>query len=58
MGTALVHPLPGRDTTRLTDDIEVGWHLHPDSWGRGYATEAARVLVDRNWPSAPRWCTP
>ncbi len=30
-----------------TDDIEVGWHLHPDSWGRGYATEAAAAAVDR-----------
>ncbi|HYN93873.1 MAG TPA: GNAT family N-acetyltransferase [Pilimelia sp.] len=27
--------------------VEVGWHLHPDSWGRGYATEAARGAVRR-----------
>lgn len=47
VGTVLVKPLPGRDERQLTDDIEVGWHLHPDSWGRGYATEAARGAVER-----------
>jgi RimJ/RimL family protein N-acetyltransferase len=35
-------PLPGD-----TGDIEVGWHLHPDSWGNGYATEAATGALDR-----------
>ncbi|MEU7929156.1 GNAT family N-acetyltransferase [Micromonospora sp. NPDC049107] len=48
-GTALLKPLPGRDESRLTDDIEVGWHLHPDSWGHGYATEAARALIVREF---------
>ncbi len=28
-----------------TGDVEVGWHLHPDSWGRGYATEVARAVI-------------
>ncbi|WP_229399355.1 GNAT family N-acetyltransferase [Micromonospora okii] len=46
-GTALLKPLPGRDESVPTTDIEVGWHLHPDSWGHGYATEAGRALVTR-----------
>jgi RimJ/RimL family protein N-acetyltransferase len=25
---------------------EVGWAIHPEEWGRGYATEAARYLMD------------
>ncbi|MEU7585126.1 GNAT family N-acetyltransferase [Micromonospora sp. NPDC049230] len=46
-GTALLKPLPGTPETQLTTDIETGWHLHPDSWGHGYATEAARALTAR-----------
>ena len=38
--------MPGADGTP-SDDVEVGWHLHPDAWGRGYATEAARSAMDR-----------
>jgi len=26
--------------------IEVGWALHPDHWGKGYATEAGRASVE------------
>jgi RimJ/RimL family protein N-acetyltransferase len=42
-GTVLYKTLP--------DDhhMEVGWHLHPDAWGRGYATEAGRAAVDRGF---------
>lgn len=25
---------------------EVGWAIHPDEWGKGYATEAARQMMD------------
>ncbi|WP_349930188.1 GNAT family N-acetyltransferase [Glutamicibacter mishrai] len=25
---------------------EIGWHLHPDAKGQGYATEAARAVLD------------
>ncbi|MEO3924547.1 GNAT family N-acetyltransferase [Micromonosporaceae bacterium B7E4] len=49
VGTVMLKPLPGRDERKLTDDIEVGWHLHPDSWGHGYATEAARGAVERGF---------
>ena len=32
---------------RHEDDVlELGYILHPDYWGRGYVSEAARVLID------------
>lgn len=41
VGTALLLRLPAGQ-----DEFEVGWHLHPDCWGNGYATEAARGVID------------
>ena len=43
-GTVLLKPLPDG-----VGEVEVGWHLHPDSWGRGYATEAARAVITRGF---------
>ena len=37
VGTVLLVPLPDGD-----GEFEVGWHFHPDSWGKGFATESAR----------------
>jgi RimJ/RimL family protein N-acetyltransferase len=45
IGTALLMPL--EDADGPTDEVEVGWHLHPDEQGRGYATEAAHALLER-----------
>lgn len=37
-----------------TGDIEVGWHLHPDSWGHGFATEAARGAIAHGFDNGLR----
>lgn len=46
-GTVLLVPVDAADQSG--QPVEVGWHLHPDSWGNGYATEAARGALDRAW---------
>ena len=45
-GTALLAFLPESD-----EMIQVGWHLHPDSAGHGYATEAASAVLDHGFSS-------
>ena len=44
VGSALLNHLPDAEGTP-TDDVEIGWHLHPGAWGKGYATEAAELLL-------------
>lgn len=43
-GSVLLKPLPNGD-----GEIEIGWHLHPDSWGRGLASEAAGAILARGF---------
>lgn len=57
VGTLLLKPIPISGSAQAADsgnpkfaldspEIEIGWHLHPDVWGEGIATEAAtRVLA-------------
>lgn len=40
-GSVLLLPLPNNEH----GEVEIGWHLHPDSWGSGYASEAARAVL-------------
>ncbi|GAA1243407.1 GNAT family N-acetyltransferase [Kitasatospora nipponensis] len=43
-GTLLLVPIPDG-----AGEVEVGWHFHPDSWGHGFATEAAGAMVARGF---------
>jgi RimJ/RimL family protein N-acetyltransferase len=56
LGTLLLKDLPTSSAPVPDDDptprdvpaggeTEIGWHLHPDAWGRGIATEAARRVL-------------
>lgn len=40
IGGALLLPLPPGN-----EDLEIGWQLHPDVWGHGYASEATYALA-------------
>lgn len=39
-GTVLLLKLPNGD-----GEVEIGWHLHPDAHGHGYASEAAQLVL-------------
>lgn len=43
-GTVLLKPLPDG-----AGEVEIGWHLHPERWGRGLAGEAAGALLARGF---------
>ena len=44
-GSVLLLTLPNAED----GEVEIGWHLHPDCWGRGYASEAAAAVLARGF---------
>ena len=48
LGNLLLKPilLSTCEPSDRPNDVEIGWHLHPDAWGQGYATEAAEAVLD------------
>jgi len=44
-GAVILKQLPD-NSGQPTQDYEIGWHLRQASWGKGYATEAARAAID------------
>jgi RimJ/RimL family protein N-acetyltransferase len=44
VGTVILKPLPDGD-----GEVEIGWHLHPARWGKGFASEAAGAVLSRGF---------
>jgi RimJ/RimL family protein N-acetyltransferase len=40
IGSVSLHPIPDGG-----GDVQIGWALHPDHWGRGHAREAAAAVL-------------
>jgi RimJ/RimL family protein N-acetyltransferase len=54
VGTMLLKSIPAsspHEPLPPSGDTEIGWHLHPDAWGLGYATEAGRCLLEHAFAS-------
>jgi RimJ/RimL family protein N-acetyltransferase len=47
VGNLLLKPIPMSGGQALVPavDVEIGWHLHPRTWGHGYATEAGAAVL-------------
>jgi [ribosomal protein S5]-alanine N-acetyltransferase len=46
IGTVLLVYLYDKKMEQYLDDVEIGWHFRKASWGKGYATEVGRALID------------
>ena len=50
VGTIMLSQLPDENRI-LTQDFEIGWHLRRSAWGKGYATEAGRAMLNHGFNS-------
>jgi RimJ/RimL family protein N-acetyltransferase len=48
VGTVLL--MPGR----ADGHVEIGWYLHPDSTGNGFATEGSAAVLEHAWAAGHR----
>lgn len=49
LGTLLLKSIPASGPALPlgpSGETEIGWHLHPDAWGHGHASEAAGRVLD------------
>lgn len=51
VGVLLLKPIPASEGEVDAEDIEIGWHFHPDAWGNGYATEAGVAVLKHAFAS-------
>lgn len=42
----VIGQISARVTQPYIREWEVGWSIHPDYWGKGFATEGARAILD------------
>ena len=46
-GTAMPQTVKGVISRTKGAEVELGYRLRQDAWGKGYATEGSRALVDK-----------
>jgi len=51
LGTVMLQRIRLTGSASESDQTEIGWHFHPDTWGNGYATEAAKLVLSHGFRS-------
>ncbi len=46
VGVIVIRPMNFFSSAPEPDNLEIGWRLKKEYWGKGYATEAARHFID------------